>query len=174
MARKAKSPPKRKTPAKQKEQEQPKNLGCPVLYPTEVIINALELHHGLVYLAAKTLHCSPVTIYERAKKEPCIQEAINSQRGEFIDMAETKLWDKVQNGNLDATKFVLRTLGRNRDYVERVETRLGGDSTAPPIKSESTNAICLEDLSLECRKEMLAVLRRKEAEEANKSSESVQ
>jgi len=36
-------------------------------------------------------------------------------------MTEAKLYNAVKNGNITAAMFVLKTIGRNRGYVERQE-----------------------------------------------------
>ncbi len=107
--------------------------------------------------------------------EPCIKECVDAEREIFVGgIAQNVLYDKVKGGDLKATMYLLDRLGSKYGYTPKSISHIGGDKDAPPIKTETASAITLEDLSLECRKEMLAVLRRKEAEEANKSSESVQ
>ena len=90
-------------------------------YRTVDIIAALEKTHGMIYLAAKELACSPHTIYRRAEKEKKVQDIINSYRGQLIDKAELKLEQAVMNGEPWAVQFSLRTIGKQRGYVERQE-----------------------------------------------------
>ena len=92
-----------------------------MLYRTADIIAALEKTHGMVYLAAESLGCSAMTIYRRAAKEKKIQNTIDSHRGKLIDKAELKLEQAVMNGEPWAVTLTLKSLGKNRGYVERQE-----------------------------------------------------
>lgn len=88
---------------------------------TADIIAALEKTHGMVYLAAEALGCAPVTIYRRAEKDAKVQDVIDTQRGKLIDKAELKLEQAVMNGEPWAVTLTLKSLGKNRGYVERQE-----------------------------------------------------
>lgn len=46
---------------------------------------------------------------------------IEDERNSLVDMAEIQLIKAVQEGNFKAVREVLRTLGKNRGYVERME-----------------------------------------------------
>ena len=96
---------------------------------TADIISALEKTHGMVYLAAEALGCAPVTIYRRAEKDAKVQGVINDQRGKLIDKAELKLEHAVMNGEPWAVTLTLKSLGKNRGYVERQEVT-GADGGA--------------------------------------------
>jgi len=100
-----------------------------MLYRTADIIAALEKTHGMVYLAAESLGCSAMTIYRRAAKEKKIQNTIDSHRGKLIDKAELKLEQAVMNGEPWAVTLTLKSLGKNRGYVERQEVT-GADGGA--------------------------------------------
>ncbi len=166
MKRKKPTHAKVKTPPGKRKGGRPPGT---VLFTNEEIISALEEHHGLIFVAAKALGCTPQTIYKRAEAEECVRECIETQRGLFVDAAENSLYNKVLKGNFQSSSLVVKTLGRERGWVERTETRMGGDSTAPPIKSESTPSISLAELPLEVKKAILEALRakKKAAEEAN-------
>lgn len=90
-------------------------------YRTPDIIAALERTHGMIYLAAKELGCNPSTIYRRADKNKEIQSIIDSFRGQLVDKAELKLEQAVMNGEPWAVTLTLKSLGKNRGYVERQE-----------------------------------------------------
>jgi len=90
-------------------------------YKTDEIINAIEATNGMVYLAAKKLGCTPQTIYNRARKTNSIRQAIDNARAIMLDFAEQKLRQSIINGDPWAVQFILKTLGKNRGYVERQE-----------------------------------------------------
>lgn len=98
-------------------------------YRTADIMAALERTHGMIYLAAKELSCSPHTIYRRAEKDKKVQDIIDSYRGQLIDKAELKLEQAVMSGEPWAVQFSLRTIGKARGYVERQEVT-GADGGA--------------------------------------------
>lgn len=104
-------------------------MARPTKYTNDRIIAALAETKGLVYLAARVVGCDPDTIYHRAKKSPDVAAAIRAHRGELIDRAEQKLSEAVDRGEAWAVALVLKTLGRDRGYVEK--TVLAGDPDAP-------------------------------------------
>ena len=92
-----------------------------VAHQTEEIVEALKATNGLVSLAAKMLKVTPQAIYKRAKKVQSIQQVIDDCRKELIDLGELSLRKKIIDGEGWAVALVLKTLGRNRGYVERQE-----------------------------------------------------
>ena len=91
-------------------------------YSTEKIIAALKATNGLVHLAARQVGCTPKTIYTRAKSCAAIRQTMEDSRGELVDIAELKLRAAVMDGQSWAIALVLKTLGKDRGYVERQET----------------------------------------------------
>ena len=85
------------------------------------VADTLTETRGMVILAAKKLGCSDDTIYNYAKRYKVVGDALRQQRGQFVDMAELKLWNAVNEGEAWAVQFALRTLGKERGYVERSE-----------------------------------------------------
>ena len=85
------------------------------------VADTLTETRGMVFLAAKKLGCSDDTIYNYAKRYKVVGDALRQQRGQFVDMAELKLWNAVNEGEAWAVQFALRTLGKGRGYVERQE-----------------------------------------------------
>ena len=93
----------------------------------------------MVYIAAQKLGCSPMTIYRRAEKDKKVRETIDNFRGLFIDKAELKLEQAVMNGEPWALTLTLKTLGKQRGYVERQEVT-GADGAAHKIEVEYINS----------------------------------
>lgn len=92
-----------------------------VKFTNAQIIEGLNSMNGMVYLAARKIGCNPQTIYNRMKTNTAIREACDNARGELIDISEQKLRAAVLNGEPWAVAMVLKTLGKNRGYVERQE-----------------------------------------------------
>lgn len=93
------------------------------------IIKALDEHKGMVYLAAKALRCSHQTIYNYAKRYVSVQEAIDRNRGQVLDTAELALYNAILSGEHWAVTFALKTIGRERGYVEKQEQEISGEVT---------------------------------------------
>jgi hypothetical protein len=107
--------------------EEPKTLQKPRL-TTEQVIQAIEKYNGMVTLAARFLGVSRWAIYKRAQKNPAIKRSISMSREELVDIAESKLRTALNAGEPWAIQLALKTIGKNRGYVERNEwTGLDGD-----------------------------------------------
>ena len=74
-----------------------------------------------VYLAAAKLGCHADTIYARAKECPALAAAMRHERGVVVDTAEQKLFDAITAGEPWAIQLALKTLGKDRGYVEKTE-----------------------------------------------------
>ena len=98
-------------------------------FSNKAIIEAVQAVNGMIYLAARKLGCTPQTIYNRMEKNAQIREAVEMSRGEMIDIAEQKLRMAVSNGEPWSIGLVLKTIGKNRGYVERQEVT-GADGGA--------------------------------------------
>lgn len=86
------------------------------------VIAALQRNKGMVYLTAKELGCTPQTLYDFCKRHPSAEAAKQYERGEMLDAAELKLWQSVQKGEAWGISLALKTIGKDRGYVERTET----------------------------------------------------
>jgi hypothetical protein len=85
------------------------------------VIAALQETKGMMFLAAKRLGCSHETIRRYCLRYPTVQAAKDAERGEMIDTAELKLWQSIQNGEAWGITLALKTIGKDRGYVERTE-----------------------------------------------------
>ena len=90
-------------------------------YSTGQLEQALRECHGMLYLAARRLKCSPNTIKVRLTKEPALQAVIDAEHGLATDTVELKLFQAASNGEPWAVQFYLRTKGRSRGYGDRQE-----------------------------------------------------
>jgi hypothetical protein len=111
-------------------------MGRPQKFKNEEIITALKAAHGLVYIAARRLGCSPNTIYSRAARVRAIQTVIDDSRSELVDLAESQLRTLLDIGDPWAVGFTLKTLGKRRGYVEKTITEHSGAVSidgSPPL-----------------------------------------
>ncbi|MCK5644811.1 MAG: hypothetical protein KAJ19_28685 [Gammaproteobacteria bacterium] len=93
------------------------------------IIEALHATKGAVYLAAKHLDCSHMTVYRYINKYPDIKEIKDYYDEEVNDIAELGLRKRIIAGDLHAIKYQLSTKGKGRGYVERQEVQNDGELT---------------------------------------------
>lgn len=77
----------------------------------------IECRGNLTELAAR-MDVSRISLYNRIQLWPALGDAVESARQSLVDLAESRLWDRVESGDRLAIMFVLRTLGRSRGYGE--------------------------------------------------------
>jgi hypothetical protein len=116
--------------------------GKPRYTPAQVIA-ALKKSKGMVFIAAKRLRCDPETIYNYCRRYPAVDRVKQAQRGEMVDLAETRLLQAIQKGEPWGIALCLKTIGKDRGYVERQE--VGGEGGQPLVlKVVYENAPALE------------------------------
>jgi hypothetical protein len=96
-------------------------------YSAEQVCAALVQTKGLLYLAAKHLECSYQTVCNYVQRYPTVKATLEAQRGEMVDTAESMLYQSILKGEAWGITLCLKTLGRDRGYVERTETRHDGE-----------------------------------------------
>jgi hypothetical protein len=97
-------------------------------YAISKVIDALRTHHGLLVLAADELECSRQTLYNYAEKYPAVAAVLAEERERFVDLAEHGLYHHLVEKAPWAIALVLKTLGRQRGYSDR----LAPTSNTPP------------------------------------------
>src|SRR5262245_25844795 len=85
------------------------------------VAEAVRSSRGLVTLAARRLGCDRHTVLRYAEDYPTVAAALSDAREQQIDVAEAKLFQAIDEGELAAIQFYLRTVGRHRGYSERHE-----------------------------------------------------
>lgn len=97
----------------------------------ERIIQAIGESNGLLTLAASKAGVSYRTIERYVKEFPEVAEAVQHAKETMLDYAESKLYGLMREGNVVSILFFLKTQGKPRGYIERVETT--GKDGAPLI-----------------------------------------
>ena len=90
-------------------------------YTAQQVADALTETKGMMFIAAQRLGCSQETIRTYCNRYPSVQAAKDAQRGIMIDTAELKLWQSIQNGEAWGITLCLKTIGKDRGYVERLQ-----------------------------------------------------
>ena len=102
-------------------------------YDIATIKNAIDGSGGLYPQIAKKLGCNWHTAKSHVEKYTETLEAYNDESEKILDLAESKLFENIRDNDNTAIIFYLKTKGRNRGYIERVETKHSFDETKPQI-----------------------------------------
>ena len=71
------------------------------------------------------------TYYQWVKTDPKFEKSIINSKESLIDFAETQLIKNIKNGNTACLIFFLKTQGKSRGYVEKIDHSFGnGDEVA--------------------------------------------
>ena len=105
-------------------------------FTAEQMIEAIRDADGIIASAARKLGTSRQTVHNYVNRYATVKAAYEEARDTNIDYAESQLMRAVQKGSLPAIMFMLKTIGRNRGYVERQEVANEGEMT---VKVEYVN-----------------------------------
>lgn len=126
------------------------------------VIEALIKWRGKSYLAARDLGISHVTLLKYRKRWPEVERQFQELKGMQGDVVEQKLYTLIEDGNLGAIIFYLKTQCKDRGYVESQE--LTGANGAP-LNPSAAPAIpiqkLLDDMSIEAKRDILAALQKR-------------
>lgn len=89
------------------------------------VVEKLRTTEGNISLAARLLGVSRYALYKFIEKHE-LGQMLKDSRESIVDHAESGLRRAVLNGAPWAIALTLRTLGRSRGYVERVESEVTG------------------------------------------------
>jgi hypothetical protein len=85
------------------------------------MIEALEKSLGIVTTACKKVGISRQTHYNWIADDAEYKLSVESISDMALDFAESKLHEQINNNDTAATIFYLKTKGKKRGYIERVE-----------------------------------------------------
>jgi len=87
----------------------------------KAMLAALEQSLGIVTTAAKIVGIDRGTHYDWLKVDEDYKAAVDSIQDITLDFAESQLHKQIKDGEVTSTIFYLKTKGKKRGYVERVE-----------------------------------------------------
>ena len=85
------------------------------------VLDALKKTLGVVSSACQKVDLNPTTFYSWLKNDEEFAKEVKMCKELAIDTAETSLMEQIKDGNTAATIFYLKTQGRDRGYVERLD-----------------------------------------------------
>lgn len=97
------------------------------------VLKLLEESRGIVSYACKNGGIARETFYRWCREDKDFKQAVDDISEENIDIVESKLLNKINDDDLTAIIFFLKTKGRKRGYVEKTE--IDGD-ISPSLKVE--------------------------------------
>jgi len=89
--------------------------------PLELVEDALEVCRGNMTKTAEHLDVSFTRLASMVDKSPDLMVQTMRHRSRLIDKAEDVLESHLDQGDLKAATFTLKTIGKDRGYVERHE-----------------------------------------------------
>ena len=90
--------------------------------PIEKIIQIYEKKGCNITATCTALGIARKTFYEWREKKKKLAEGLEAAEEAIIDFAESKLVQHINNDDVQALIFFLRTKGKKRGYVEKTES----------------------------------------------------
>lgn len=87
--------------------------------PVELLVDKLTETSGNIARTADFFNIRYTDLARLCDRKPTLRNTLVGERERLIDLAEEKLREKVNGGNLRAVMFTLKTVGKNRGYYER-------------------------------------------------------
>jgi predicted transcriptional regulator len=100
-------------------------------YKAQQVIDAITEAKGFVSDAASILGCSRTTVHDYINKYSTVADALDDVREQRHDRVENKLLDAIDQGNIAAIIFYLKTQCKDRGYVERTQQEITGKDGEP-------------------------------------------
>lgn len=85
------------------------------------MIEALTANFGVVATAAKRVGINRDLHYRWMIEDDNYRKAVEDIRGLLLDFAESKLYELINKGNIAAILFTLKTKGKDRGWIEKIE-----------------------------------------------------
>lgn len=100
-------------------------------FTKNAVIEALRKHEGFLNRAAESLGGTRQGLAKFIKKHADLTEIVEDYRLVRIEAAEETVFGAVRNGNLSAAMFVLKTLGKDRGWVEGKQMDVSREVPSP-------------------------------------------
>lgn len=92
----------------------------------KALLVALEKSLGVVTTACRAVGVDRGTFYNYYNDDPEFAAKVDDIENIALDFAETSLYKQIEKGEVPSTIFYLKTKGKKRGYVEKVQQELSG------------------------------------------------
>lgn len=93
----------------------------------KAMIEALQASLGIVKTACQEVGIVRQTHYNWMEADPEYKAAVESIAEDAIDFVESKLHQKINEGDTTSIIFFMKTKGKKRGYIERQELEHSGN-----------------------------------------------
>ena len=90
----------------------------------DTFLAALAKNLGHISKACKSANIHRQTYYLWIEKDEAFKDKCDDVQESFLDLAESKLLEKIKDGDNTCIIFFLKTKGKKRGYVEKQEVEL--------------------------------------------------
>ncbi len=101
------------------------------------VLKAIKGSGAVMSTIAKRLDCAWYTARKYVNEWEATRQAYEDEEQMILDLAESKIYESINNGNTQDAKWLLATKGKKRGFTERHEIT-GADNE--PIRIEIINA----------------------------------
>ncbi len=115
--------------------------GNPLPISYEKIAQVYAKKGGNLSATATALNIARKTLYNWRKNHPELDELLKDVDEAMLDFSESKLMEAIQEGNLTAIIFHLKTKGKSRGYIEGQEITATVHSAKPMTQQEAKDFI---------------------------------
>lgn len=91
------------------------------------LISALENNLGIVTTACKQAGVARSTYYNWYNNDKDFKKAVDDVDDQTLDFVESKLHEKIKDGDTTSIIFYCKTKGKKRGYIERQEIKHDAD-----------------------------------------------
>jgi len=115
----------------------------------EEIADALRRNNGVIAKAAKQLRCRRDNLAVRINADAELMAVIPASRERMKDLAESNVFDKIEKGDVETSKWYLTLHGKDRGYVRKVEHAGHGAGGAIEHTVRQTTTVTISEETLE-------------------------
>lgn len=105
-------------------------------FTIDEMVAAVQRSKGLATVAARQLGCGLDTVLNYRKRYQQVADAFQLEREKLGDLAESRLFQGINNGEAWAIIFYLKTQMKHRGYVERYDIRVQIQEAAAQVAQE--------------------------------------
>jgi ACT domain-containing protein len=105
-----------------------------IQHTKKALIEALEKSLGIITTACKIVGIDRTTFYRYLKEDKDFAKEVKEIENVTLDFVESQLHKQIQENSTAATIFFLKTKGKSRGYIEKIEQDINLTTDIPIIK----------------------------------------